>query len=63
MLYAGISSTMIHLSKILVKEGQQVKTGDLIAEMGKSGRATGPHLDWRINWFNVRLDPQLVVSE
>ena len=59
----GISSTMIHLSKILVKEGQQVKTGDLIAEMGKSGRATGPHLDWRINWFNVRLDPQLVVSE
>lgn len=57
----GLSSTMIHLSKIHVKEGQVVKAGDLIADIGASGRATGPHLDWRLNWFNVRLDPQLQV--
>ena len=58
----GISTTYIHLSKVLVKEGQLVKRGEAIAKVGKRGRATGPHLDWRINWFNVRLDPQLVLK-
>ncbi len=58
----GVSSTFIHLSKILVKEGDEIKQGDVIAEVGKSGRATGPHLDWRINWFNVRIDPQQVMK-
>lgn len=57
----GLNSTMIHLSKIHVKKDDVVKAGDLIADMGASGRATGPHLDWRLNWFNVRLDPALVV--
>lgn len=56
----GLNSTMIHLSKIHVQKGDRVKAGDLIAEMGASGRATGPHLDWRLNWFNTRLDPALV---
>ena len=59
----GISSTFIHLSKILVKEGQEVKQGDPIAEVGATGRATGPHLDWRMNWFGQRLDPALLVDE
>lgn len=59
----GISSTFIHLHKVLVKEGEQVARGDLIAEVGATGRVTGPHLDWRINWFNERLDPQLVLPE
>lgn len=54
----GLSSTFIHLHKVLVKEGQQVSQGDLIAEIGASGRATGPHLDWRMNWYQERLDPQ-----
>lgn len=54
----GLSSTFIHLHKVLVKEGQEIKQGDLIAEIGASGRATGPHLDWRINWYQERLDPQ-----
>lgn len=54
----GLSSTFIHLHKVLVSEGQQVKQGDLIAEIGASGRATGPHLDWRMNWYQERLDPQ-----
>lgn len=58
----GVSSTFIHLYKILVEEGEEVKQGQIIAEIGASGRATGPHLDWRINWFNQRLDPQLLMQ-
>ncbi len=57
----GVSSTFIHLNSIEVKEGQEIKQGDPIATIGASGRATGPHLDWRINWFKSRLDPQLLV--
>lgn len=56
----GISSTFIHLSKIEVAVGATVKQGDLIARIGAGGRATGPHLDWRMNWFKARLDPQLL---
>ncbi len=58
----GLSSTFIHLSKILVKEGQHIEPGDVIAEVGATGRATGPHLDWRMNWFDVRIDPQQVMQ-
>jgi murein DD-endopeptidase MepM/ murein hydrolase activator NlpD len=58
----GISSTFIHLSKIHVIEGQQIKQGQKIAEIGATGRVTGPHLDWRINWFKERLDPALLVE-
>ena len=58
----GLSSTFIHLSKILVQEGQRVTPGELIAEVGATGRATGPHLDWRMNWFDVRVDPQQVLQ-
>lgn len=57
----GVSSTFIHLSKIHVKEGMSVVPGQLIAEIGATGRVTGPHLDWRINWFNQRLDPALLL--
>ena len=58
----GVSSTFIHLSKIHVKEGEVVKQGQLIADIGATGRVTGPHLDWRINWFKERLDPALLVE-
>jgi murein DD-endopeptidase MepM/ murein hydrolase activator NlpD len=58
----GLSSSFIHLSGALVKEGQRVEAGDAIAKVGATGRATGPHLDWRVNWFNVRLDPALVLK-
>ncbi len=58
----GVSSTFIHLSKIHVENGQTVKQGDLIGEIGATGRVTGPHLDWRINWFSERLDPQLLLK-
>lgn len=56
----GISSTFIHLSAVEVKVGDAVKQGDLIARIGASGRATGPHLDWRMNWYKERIDPQLL---
>lgn len=59
----GVSSTFIHLSEILVKKGELVNPGKVIAKIGATGRATGPHLDWRINWFNQRLDPALVLPE
>ena len=58
----GVSSTFIHLSKIHVTEGQTLEQGDLIADIGATGRVTGPHLDWRINWFKERLDPALLVE-
>lgn len=58
----GVSSTFIHLSLIVVKSGDMVKQGQKIAEMGATGRVTGPHLDWRINWFKERLDPALLVD-
>jgi len=58
----GVSSTFIHLSEVIAIPDQRVKAGDLIARVGATGRATGPHLDWRINWFNVRVDPELVLK-
>jgi len=58
----GLSSTFLHLSKILVEAGTTVRQGDLIAEIGSTGRASGPHLDWRMNWLNHRVDPQLLMK-
>jgi len=57
----GLSSTFLHLDKILVKVGDQIAQGEAIAEVGATGRVTGPHLDWRINWFDQRLDPAFFV--
>ena len=58
----GLSSAFLHLSRILVKRGQRVKQGQPIAEVGSTGRSTGPHLDWRINLFGRRLDASLLVG-
>ena len=55
-----LSSTFLHLSKVRVKVGDEVKAGDIIGEVGSTGRATGPHLDWRMNWRAARIDPQLL---
>ncbi len=54
----GLSSTFLHLSKILIEGGEFVKQGDLIGLIGATGRASGPHLDWRMNWLDRRVDPQ-----
>ena len=58
----GLSSWFSHLSRLLVQEGDRVRKGDKIAEVGSTGRSTGPHLDWRINLFERRLDPSLLVG-
>ena len=58
----GISSNFLHLSRIDVKVGDMVKQGDVIAAAGATGRATGPHLHWGMNWFDVRIDPLLVLE-
>lgn len=57
----GLASTFLHLSKLHVKLGQAVKQGQLIADAGATGRATGPHLDWRVSWFDARVDAQRLV--
>jgi len=59
----GINTTYLHLSDIAVNVGQELKQGELIGRMGATGRVTGSHLDWRLNWFSTRLDPQLLTSE
>lgn len=58
----GLSSSFLHLSKSHVKQGDRVEQGDVIAEIGATGRVTGPHLDWRMNLFQTRIDPQLLVG-
>lgn len=58
----GLSSTFIHLSEVLVKVGQEVEQGDVIAKIGQGGRSTGPHLDWRMNWRDQRVDPLLMLK-
>ncbi|WP_028079335.1 M23 family metallopeptidase [Solimonas soli] len=57
----GLQSAFLHLSKLLVDVGQSVKQGDVIALSGMTGRATGPHLDWRTNWYDARVDAQKLV--
>ena len=53
----GVSTLYMHMQKIFVDEGQKVKQGDVIGTVGSTGRATGAHLDIRLNWFDTRLDP------
>jgi len=53
----GISTLYMHMQKIFVKKGQKIKQGEVIGTVGSTGRATGPHLDIRLNWFGTRLDP------
>jgi len=58
----GISTLYMHMKKILVKKGQKIKQGDVIGTVGSTGRATGAHLDVRLNWFQIRLDPATVLN-
>ena len=58
----GISSNFLHLSRIDVKVGDRIAQGQTIGAVGATGRATGPHLHWGMNWFDVRIDPLLVLE-
>ena len=58
----GISTLYMHLDKIFVNVGDHVKKGEVIGTVGSSGRATGPHLDIRLNWYDTRLDPNSVLN-
>ena len=58
----GISTLYMHMDKIFVEKDDIVKQGDIIGTVGSSGRSTGPHLDIRLNWFDVRLDPATVLN-
>lgn len=59
----GVTSTFMHLNRFAVEVGDTVSQGQQIADVGATGRVTGPHLDWRINWQQERLDPQLLLPE
>ena len=57
----GISTLFMHMKDINVIKGQKVKQGQVVGTLGKTGRATGPHLDIRLNWFDVKLDPMTIL--
>ena len=58
----GISTIYSHLENVLVSVGDKINQGDIIGTVGSTGRSTGPHLDFRVNWFQTRLDPMSVVN-
>ena len=58
----GVSTLFMHMKDVSVKVGQKVKQGEIVGTLGKSGRATGPHLDIRLNWFDVKLDPAAILK-
>ncbi|MEX0808295.1 MAG: M23 family metallopeptidase [Dongiaceae bacterium] len=57
----GLSSTLMHMASVGVAVGQRIEQGDIVGTVGATGRATGPHLDWRMNLYEARIDPQLLV--
>ena len=58
----GFITNYCHLNSIAVKKGQELNQGDIIGEVGKTGRVTGPHLHWSVSLNNVRVDPQLFIN-
>ena len=58
----GISTIYSHLATLNVKVGDEILQGDIIGTVGSTGRSTGPHLDFRVNWFQTRLDPMSVLN-
>ncbi len=58
----GISTIYSHLENIFVSIGDEIQQGEIIGTVGSTGRSTGPHLDFRVNWFQTRLDPMSVLN-
>ena len=59
----GISTLFMHMKDVNVIVGQKIKQGEIVGTLGKSGRSTGPHLDIRLNWFDIKLDPASVLNK
>ena len=59
----GISTIYSHLETVMVSIGDKINQGDTIGTVGSTGRSTGPHLDFRVNWFQVRLDPMTIFKK
>ena len=58
----GISTIYSHLEKLMVKVGDKIEQGEIIGTVGSTGRSTGYHLDFRVNWFQTRLDPMSIMN-
>ena len=58
----GLTSSLLHLQEIIVEEGSFVEKGQKIGLMGDTGRATGSHLDWRMELRGIRIDPNLIIK-
>jgi len=58
----GVQTVYVHMSRIFVGVGDHVKSGDIIGEVGATGRATGPHLHWGVSWLDRRIDPETALK-
>ncbi|HEX9489974.1 MAG TPA: M23 family metallopeptidase [Stellaceae bacterium] len=58
----GLATTYQHMDSVAVTAGQHVEAGERVGTVGATGRVTGPHLHWSLNWYDVRLDPMLVAG-
>ena len=58
----GISTIYSHLETVNVNVGDKIEKGKIIGTVGSTGRSTGPHLDFRVNWFQTRLDPMSILN-
>jgi murein DD-endopeptidase MepM/ murein hydrolase activator NlpD len=58
----GLSSIYQHMSRLDVTVGQHLEQGDIVGAIGATGRVTGAHLHWGMNWYEVAIDPQLLVG-
>jgi murein DD-endopeptidase MepM/ murein hydrolase activator NlpD len=56
----GLTSAFLHMSRLDVKVGERIERGQVFGAAGMTGRASGPHVHWGFNWFDVRLDPALL---
>lgn len=59
----GLITACLHQSRIGVTAGQKISQGQTIGRVGMSGRATGPHLCWRMRWRDRNLDPSLMIGQ
>ena len=58
----GLNSSFLHLDHVAIGTGEEVSRGDIIGTVGSTGRSTGPHLDWRLDWQGRRIDANLVAG-